>query len=103
MKDALVHITYWKAEVARIARRQRRPPDERGLNINDLNHLIYERWRRRPPAEILAWHRAVHDDVLTALRRHPKVGSAAESVTKSSPSTLMATPPTTALRTSSAR
>lgn len=31
VKDALVHITYWKADVARFARGQRRPPEERGL------------------------------------------------------------------------
>ena len=31
VKDALAHITQWKADAARSARRQRRPPEERGL------------------------------------------------------------------------
>ena len=71
VKDALVHITYWKADVAPSVRRQRRPPEERGLRTNDHNHLVYERWRDRSPQEVLAWHRQVHEDVLTALREAP--------------------------------
>ncbi len=68
VKDALAHITYWKAGVARSARGQRLPPEERGLALNDRNHLIYMRWRDRSPQEVLAWHRQVHEDVLSALR-----------------------------------
>jgi hypothetical protein len=71
VKDALAHITYWKAGVARTARKQRRPPEERGLGLNDLNHLIYIRWRDRSPQEVLAWHRQVHEEVLNALREVP--------------------------------
>ena len=68
VKDALAHITHWKADVIRSFCRGRRPPEERGLNITDGNRLIYLRWRDRSPQEILAWHRQVHEDVLAALR-----------------------------------
>ena len=71
VKDALAHITHWKADVARSARGQRRPPEERGLSENDANHLIYLRWRNRSPQEVLAWHKQVQEDVLAALREAP--------------------------------
>jgi len=71
VKDALAHITHWKADVARSARKQRRPPEERGLKINEGNHLIYLRWSERSPQEVLAWHRQVQEDVLAALRSAP--------------------------------
>ena len=32
VKDALAHITHWKADIIRSMRRQPRPPEERGLN-----------------------------------------------------------------------
>jgi hypothetical protein len=72
VKDALAHITHWKADAARVARRQRRPPEERGLRINDANHLVYLRWRERSPQEVLAWHRQVQEDVLAALAEAPE-------------------------------
>ena len=68
VKDTLAHITHWKADAVRAARRQRRPPEERGLNINDGNHLVYLRWRERSPQEVLDWHRQVQEDALEALR-----------------------------------
>ena len=71
VKDALAHITYWKAGVALSARGQRRPPDERKLNLTERNHLIYMRWRGRSPKEVLAWHRQVQHDLLAALREAP--------------------------------
>jgi DinB family protein len=71
VKDALAHITHWKANVARTARRLPPPPEERGLNITDGNRLIYRRWRNKPPKEVLAWHRKVQRDVLAALRAAP--------------------------------
>jgi hypothetical protein len=71
VKDALAHITHWKADVARSSRRQRRPPEERGLGENEANHLIYMRWRDRSPQEVLDWHRQVHEDLLAALREAP--------------------------------
>lgn len=72
VKDALAHITYWKAGVARSARGQHLPPEERGLQLNDRNHLVYMRWRDRSPQNVLAWHRQVHEDVLAALRGAPE-------------------------------
>lgn len=72
VKDALVHITHWKADVARFARKQRRPPEERGLRTNDANHLVYMRWRDRSRREVVAWHRQVQADVRTALREAPE-------------------------------
>ena len=71
VKDALAHITHWKADVTRSARGQGRPPEERGLNITDGNRLVYLRWRDRPPQELLAWHRQVQEEVLAALRAAP--------------------------------
>lgn len=72
VKDVLAHITHWKADVARSARRQPRPPEERGLGITAGNHLIYVRWHDRSPQEVLAWHRQVHQDVLAALKEAPQ-------------------------------
>ncbi|MCU0485600.1 MAG: ClbS/DfsB family four-helix bundle protein [Anaerolineales bacterium] len=71
IKDAVAHITHWKADVARSARRQRIPIEERGLNINQGNHLVYLRWHNRSPQEVLAWHRQVQQDVLAALQEVP--------------------------------
>jgi hypothetical protein len=71
IKDAVAHITHWKADIARAARRKRRPPEEQGLNEFDGNHLVYARWHARTPQEVLAWHRQVHEDVLRALREAP--------------------------------
>jgi hypothetical protein len=72
VKDALAHITHWKAELVRLLRRQRRPPEERGLSETDANHLIYMRWRDRDPEEVLAWHRQVQEDLLAALSAAPE-------------------------------
>ena len=72
VKDALAHITHWKADVARSVRGQPIPPEERGLGITDGNHLVYMRWRDRSPQEVLAWHRQVQADVLAALREAPE-------------------------------
>ena len=72
VKDALAHITHWKADVARSARRQPIPTEERGLNITQGNHLVYSRWHDRSPQEVLAWHRQVQEDVLSALQAAPE-------------------------------
>lgn len=72
VKDALAHITHWKADVIRSIRGQSRPPEERGLGINDGNHLVYLRWRDQSPQEVLAWHRQVQEEVLAALREAPE-------------------------------
>ncbi len=70
VKDALAHITFWKAGVALSARGQRRSPESR-LNITDGNHAVFMRYHRRPAREVLAWHRQVQADLLKALREAP--------------------------------
>jgi hypothetical protein len=72
VKDALAHITHWKTHVARRARRQPFPSEERGLQETDGNHLIYMRWHDCSPQEVLAWHRQVQQDLLDALREAPE-------------------------------
>jgi hypothetical protein len=71
VKDALAHIVYWKAHTARVIRGAPRLPEMRGLGVNQINRLVYERWRRRPSRDVVAWHRAVHADVLRTLARTP--------------------------------
>ena len=39
---------------------------------NELNRLVYERWRDRAPQEVLAWHRQVQEEVLAALNDAPE-------------------------------
>jgi len=72
VKDALAHITHWKADILRSIRGQRRPPEERGLQENEGNHLVYMRWRDRSPQEVLEWHRQVQEDLLIAQREAPE-------------------------------
>lgn len=71
VKDALAHITHWKADVARSAGGQVRPPEERGLGTNEANRLIYLRWHNHSSQEILAWHWHVQEEVLATLRAAP--------------------------------
>ena len=71
VKDALVHVVWWKEHTTRVIRRQRRPPEFRGLDVPAVNRLVYERWRDRPPAEVVEWHRRVHEDAVRALDETP--------------------------------
>ena len=71
VKDALAHIVYWKEHSARVFRGERRLPEMRGLDVPQINRLIYRRWYRRRPAEVVAWHRRVQRDVLEALAANP--------------------------------
>jgi hypothetical protein len=73
VKDALAHITHWKADTLRKIRRRPVPVEEKGLNWTDGNRLIYERWRNRSPQEVLAWHRQVQEEILSALQSAPEV------------------------------
>jgi hypothetical protein len=68
LKDALAHITYWKADVIRSIHRQRRPDDQQALSETEANHFIYMRWHKRSWQEVLAWHRRVQEELLQALR-----------------------------------
>ncbi len=72
VKDALAHVTHWKADVIRSMKGQPRPPKDRGLTETEENRRIYVRWHRRSPQEVLAWHRQVQKDVLSALRAAPE-------------------------------
>jgi mycothiol maleylpyruvate isomerase-like protein len=72
VKDSLAHILYWKEHTARVFRREKRPSELRGLNVNQGNALIYQRWRNRRPADVVAWHRRVQDDVIRTLRAQPE-------------------------------
>ena len=72
VKDALAHITHWKADTVRKIMKRPIPKEEKGLNRTDGNHLIYERWRDRSPQEMLAWHRQVQEDALSALQAVPE-------------------------------
>ena len=71
VKDTLAHVTHWKADVIRTIHHGPVPPEERGLNITDGNRFVYDRWRDRSAQEVLAWHRQVHAEVLSALRAAP--------------------------------
>jgi hypothetical protein len=71
VKDALAHVVYWKAHTARVLRGERRPPELRGLDVDQINRLVFTRWRRRRPAAVVAWHRTVHREVLRALAIAP--------------------------------
>ena len=71
VKDALAHIVYWKEHSARVFRGERRLPEMRGLDVKQINRLIYRRWRRRRPAEVVAWHRRVQRDVRKTLAANP--------------------------------
>ena len=71
VKDALAHILYWKEHSARVFRGEPRLPEMRGLDVSQINRLIYRRWRRRRSGELRAWHRRVHADVLKTLARNP--------------------------------
>jgi hypothetical protein len=71
VKDALAHVTHFKADVVRKIKKQPLPVEAKGLNETDENHLIYIRWRDRSPQEVLAWHRQVQNDVLAALQDAP--------------------------------
>jgi hypothetical protein len=72
VKDALVHIVYWKEHSARVFRGEKRPPETRGLDVTRLNHVVWEQWRDRSPAEVVAWHRKVHADVMRTLAEQPE-------------------------------
>jgi hypothetical protein len=71
VKDALAHIVYWKEHSARVFRGERRLPEMCGLDVNAINRLIYLRWRRRQPRELVTWHRQVQKDVMKTLAANP--------------------------------
>ena len=71
-KDALAHIVEWKRQALRGVRREPSDPKLRGLPIDRKNRVLFKRWHRRPVSEVIAYHRAVHRDVVAALRSRPE-------------------------------
>jgi hypothetical protein len=43
----------------------------RGLEVNQINAVIYQRWKDRPPREVVEWHRQAHQVVMDTLRQKP--------------------------------
>ena len=74
LKDALAHVNHWKAESARVFRREKRTADTAALakmTINESNRRIYEQWRDRSVKDVLEWHRRVQDELVEAIRGAP--------------------------------
>jgi mycothiol maleylpyruvate isomerase-like protein len=72
VKDALAHIVYWKEHSARVFGGKKRPPELKGLEVNEINAVIYQRWRSRRPAEVVAWHKRVQIEVIETLATRPE-------------------------------
>jgi hypothetical protein len=70
-KDALAHIVYWKLHTTRVFRGEKRPRELRGLDVNAINDIVYREWRDKSPADVLAWHREVHERVMQAIAAKP--------------------------------
>jgi hypothetical protein len=70
-KDALAHIVEWKCVVLRSLRREGADPELRGRELAGQNRVLYERWKRRPVTAVIAFHRRVHREVMSALRALP--------------------------------
>lgn len=77
-KDALAHILAWKEWQVRALKRVPQDPAMRGLPIDRKNRLIYERWHGRPATALIAWHRRLHREAVSALRALPKEAFAAK-------------------------
>ncbi len=71
-KDALAHIVEWKRQRLRALRKKRSDPDLVGLPIDRKNRVPYDRWHRRSAHDVVAYHRAIHRDVMTAMRALPE-------------------------------
>lgn len=71
VKDALAHILYWKQHSARVFRGEKRPAEMQGLEVNQINAVIYRRWRNRRPADVVDWHRQVQAEVIETLKDRP--------------------------------
>lgn len=71
-KDALAHIVAWKQHQLRTLRRETHDASMRGKPIDVQNRMLYRRWHRRTVREVIAYHRAVHRDVMAALRAQPQ-------------------------------
>lgn len=68
VKDALAHVVAWKHFTVLSLRRERRPAEYRGLTTVVANAKLYRSWHRKSARAVVAAHRAVHREVLAALR-----------------------------------
>ena len=71
-KDALAHIVEWRRQALRALRKETSDPDLKGLPIDRKNRRLYERWHSRSARDVVAYHRKIHKDVMTAFRRLPE-------------------------------
>jgi len=72
VKDALAHITYWKANFAHSLKKQHLPAEESRLQETKSNRVIYLHWKDRSYQEVLERHRQTQEEVLSALREAPE-------------------------------
>ena len=70
-KDALAHIVEWRRNALRALRKDVSDPELKGLRIDQQNRKLYERWHSRPARAVVAYHRKIHKEVMTAMRRLP--------------------------------
>jgi hypothetical protein len=70
-KDALAHIVEWRRNALRALRKESSDPELRGLKIDQQNRKLYQRWHARPAREVVAYHRKIHKETITAMRRLP--------------------------------
>jgi len=70
-KDALAHIVEWRRNALRALRKESSDPELRGLKIDQQNRKLYQRWHARPAREVVAYHRKIHKETMTAMRRLP--------------------------------
>jgi DinB family protein len=71
-KDALAHIVAWKQHQLRTLRHEKHDATLRGKPIDVQNRILYRRWHRRTLRDVVAYHRAVHREVIAALRARPE-------------------------------
>ena len=70
-KDALAHIVEWRRQALRALRKESSDPDLVGLPIERKNRRLYDRWHSRSAREVVAYHRKIHRETMTAMRRLP--------------------------------
>lgn len=71
-KDALAHIVEWRRNALRALRKEGSDPELKGLKIDRQNRRLYERWHSRPARTVVAYHRRIHKETMTALRGLPE-------------------------------
>lgn len=81
--DALVHVTAWKENAAKVARLQAEPgaaeidPNQGsagalGINVDAFNAEVFEAHRDWAPERAVAWSEQIHRELLSALSALPE-------------------------------